>query len=94
MEREVIGVQLTPEERTLIFQHGDPFERIERALAACDDAKIEIVPLDTLELERLIGDLSSSINDMPGGTVQDQLPDLCGRLEYAERTGDGMLFEF
>lgn len=94
MERRVIDVQLTPGERALISQHGYPFERIERVLAACDDTKIEIAPLDALELERLIGDLSSSINDMPGGTLQDQLMDLCERLEYAQWTSDGMLFEF
>jgi hypothetical protein len=94
MEREVIDVQLTPEERALIFQHGYPFERIERALAACDDAKIEVDPLGPFELEWLIGDLSISINDMPAGTAQDQLLELCERLEYAERTGDGMLYEF
>ena len=32
-----------------------------------------------------------SINQMKGGTTQDQLLDLCDRLEAAERCGDGML---
>ena len=41
--------------------------------------------------ERLICDLSISINDMQGGAVQDELLDLCDRLEAAERYGDGQL---
>ena len=47
--------------------------------------------MDSFELERLIGDVSISINQMEGGPVQGQLLDLCERLEYAERDGDGML---
>lgn len=93
MEREVIDVQLTPEERALIFRCGYPFERIMAALEACDDSQIEVVALDAFELERLIGDLSISINDMERGNLQTQLFELCERLELAERTGDGMLFE-
>ena len=52
---------------------------------------IEIVPLDCIELERLIGDVCRSINPMNGGALQDQLLDLCDRLEAAETFGDGML---
>ena len=48
----------------------------------------------SLGLERLMGDLSISINDMNGGTVQRQLSDLCDRLEAAEAFGDGLLEEF
>ena len=55
---------------------------------------IEIVPMDSFELERLIGDVSISINQMQGGPVQGQLLDLCERLEYAERYGDGLLEQF
>ena len=36
-------------------------------------------------------DVCRSINQMKGGTTQDQLLDLCDRLEAAERSGDGML---
>lgn len=92
MEREAIDVQLAPEERSLILRYGYPFERIERALKACDTSNgIEIVPLDRFELERLIGDLCRSINDMKNGAVQNELLELCDRLEAAERYGDGML---
>jgi hypothetical protein len=50
--------------------------------------------MNRFELERLIGDLSSSINDLRGGKLQDQLLALCERLEAAERYGDGMLDTF
>ena len=94
MHREVIDVELSPQERSLILRYGYPFDRIKQALEARQTSrKIEIVPLDAFELERLIGDLSKSINDMAGGAVQDKLLDLCDRLEAAEQYGDGMLDE-
>ena len=81
MDRDVIEIQLTPEERSLLLRHGYPFEQIERALKACESSReIEAIPMDLFELERLIGDLSISINDMRGGALQDKLFDLCDRL--------------
>ncbi len=50
--------------------------------------------MDRFELERLIGDLTRSINDMNGGRLQDQLLTLCDRLEAAEQYGDGMMDTF
>ena len=47
--------------------------------------------MDCLELDRLIGDVCRSINHMKSGATQNQLLDLCDRLEAAERYGDGML---
>jgi hypothetical protein len=92
MDRRIIEVELTARERDLILRYGDPFDRIERSLEACRDSKsVETVPIDAFELERLIGDLSISINDMKGGAVQNELADLCDRLEAAERYGDGQL---
>ncbi len=95
MDRNFIEVQLSPEERSLLLRYGYPFEQIEQALKVrqwSDD--IEIIPMDSYELERLIGDLCSSINDIQGGRVRNELLDLCDRLEAAERYGDGMLEEF
>ena len=96
MAREMIDMQLTANERSLLLRYGYPFDQIREALEACaSSADIEIVPLDSFELERLIGDVSISINQMKGGrAVQSQLLDLCERLEYAEQTGDGMLETF
>jgi hypothetical protein len=95
MARDTIDIQLTATERSLLLRHGYPFAQIERALKARSASKaIEIVPMDRFELEHLIGDLSRSINDMNGGTLQDQLLTLCDRLEAAEQYGDGMLDTF
>ena len=69
-----------------------PFEQIEQSLKACDSShEIKIVPMDRFELERLIGDMCRSINHMKSGATQDQLLDLCDRLEAAERYGVGMI---
>ncbi len=92
MAKETIDIQLTPEERSLLLRYGYPFEQIEQALNACESSReIEIVPMDRFELERLIGDVCRSIKQMKGCATQDQLLDLCDRLEAAERYGDGML---
>ena len=94
MDRDVIEIQLTPEERSVILRHGYPFDQIEQALKACESSRdIETIPMDLFELERLIGDLSISINDMNGGALQGKLLELCDRLEAAEKYGDGMLEE-
>lgn len=95
MPRDVIEMQLTSAERSLLLRYGYPFARIESALKAClASTEIEIVPMDRYELERLISDLCRSINDMEPGALQNRLLDLCDRLEAAERYGDGMLDPF
>lgn len=92
MDRKIVEIEFTPEERDLIRRYGYPFARIEQALAACRNSNdIETVPIDVFELERLIGDLSISINDMRAGATQDKLLDLCDRLEAVQRYGDGQL---
>jgi len=92
MPREMIEIPLTPEERSLLLRYGYPFEQIERALKACGASPdVEIIPLDRFELEHLIGDVCRSINHMNDGATQDQLLDLCDRLEAAEEYGNGML---
>ena len=47
--------------------------------------------MDRFELERLIGDVCYSINHKTSGTTQNDLLELCDRLGYAEKYGDGML---
>ena len=94
MPQETIEIQLTHEERSLLTRYGYPFEQIEHALQACAAShNIEIVPMDSFELKQLIGDVCRSINQMNGGATQDQLLNLCDRLEAAEAYGDGMLDE-
>jgi hypothetical protein len=92
MGRETIEIELTPEERSLLLKYGYPFEPIKLPLKAFEESqRIEIVPMDSFYLGQLIGDLCHSINHMEGGSLQDQLFELCDRLEAAEKYGEGML---
>ena len=93
MHRPTIDIELTPKERALILRYGYPFDRIKQALMDVSTSKrIENVSLDIFEVEQLIGDLCRSINHEEGGLrVQAQLDELCCRIEYALRTGDGEL---
>jgi hypothetical protein len=51
MDRKVIEIELTAEERTLILQYGYPFDGIKQSLNACQDNKrVEMLPIDTFEL--------------------------------------------
>ena len=95
MNRNSLAIQLTSVERSLLLRYGYPFEQIEQALKACESSgDIEIIPMEPFELERMIGDLCISINDMKGGRLPSELLDHCDRLEAAEKSGDGMLDEF
>jgi hypothetical protein len=94
MKFDTIEIQLTPDERSLLLRYGYPFEQIENALKACEASnRIEIVPMDSFELEHLIGDVCRSINQIESGKLQNRLLDLCDRLEAAEKYGEGMLEE-
>jgi hypothetical protein len=95
MGGDVIQIQLTPEERSLILRHGYPFADIRQAVEAREQSPhIETVAVKRFELEQLIGQLCISINDLDGGRLQDQILDLCDRLEAIERSGDGLLDSF
>ena len=89
----MIDIQLTPRERSLILRYGYPFDQIEQALLAVKSSKrIETVSFDEFEVDRLIGDLCRSINHEEGGLrIQAELDELCTRIEYAQKTGDGDL---
>jgi hypothetical protein len=70
MQRDVIEVELSPEERSLILRYGYPFDRIKQALAAYQKSRtIEIVPLDKFELERLCPSGKRAISDLTTGTA-------------------------
>jgi hypothetical protein len=91
----MIEIELTPEERKLLLRYGYPFEPIAEALRNCAKSRrLETIPMSPFYLNKLIGDLCRSINDMADGTVQDKLNDLYHRLEAAERQGDGRLDAF
>jgi hypothetical protein len=83
-------IELTYIDRDLILKYGYPFERLESALKRWPKRQgVRKVRMSQYELEMLIGELSRSFNDEQTGTDEDEVLDLCERLEYAERTGDG-----
>lgn len=92
----MIDMDLTPRERALILSYGYPFDQIKQALLAVSSSKrVETVSLDEREVDWLIGDLCRSINHEEGGLrIQAELDELCTRIEYAQRTGDGDLEAF
>ena len=92
MVHDVIRMRLTAAERGLLLRYGYPFSESEAALKACAASQdIEWVPIDRFNLEQLIGNLCCSINQTKPGPFQDDLLELCSRLETAERYGDGEL---
>ena len=93
MANPTLAIELTPKELALILRYGYPFDQIKEALLAVSSSKqIETVLLDEYEVDRLIGDLCRSINHEEGGLrIQAELDELCTRIEYAQKTGDGDL---
>jgi hypothetical protein len=92
MAQEHIEIELLPEERAIILRHGYPFERLEKAVKAIPpDRAVGTVRMSAYELQMLIGELSRSFNHDEAGRDEDALLELCDRLEYAEKYGDGTL---
>lgn len=82
MAHDVIRMRLTAAERGLLLRYGYPFSQSEAALKACVASHdIECVPIDHFDLEQLIGNLCSSINKTKPGRLQNDLLELCNRLE-------------
>jgi hypothetical protein len=67
-------------------------ERLAKALRRWPkDHLIRRVAMSRFELDMLIEELSRSFNHDATGADEEDVLDLCDRLEYAERTGDGDL---
>lgn len=85
-------IQLTHYDRDLILKYGYPFDRLKKALHRWpQDQAIRRISMSEHELSMLIGELCRSINHEQVGSDFDEVVDLCDRLEYAEKTGDGDL---
>jgi hypothetical protein len=85
-------IQLLPEERELILKYGYPFDRLAKSLRRhASSAAIKTVSMSAYELEMLIGELSRSFNHGQCGRDADAVIELCDRLEYTEKYGDGEL---
>ena len=94
MEGEFIDVQLTREERALIMRYGCPFDGLKASLETCDDHEFVVIPVERFELGRLIADLCIAITDLEPCALQEQLIDLCDRMEIGERTGNALFDPF
>ena len=83
-------IELTYVDRDLILKHGYLYERLNRSLKRWPKQQaVRKVKMSHDELKMLIGELCRSISRREAGDKGDLLLDLCERLEYAERTGDG-----
>jgi hypothetical protein len=81
---------------TALRESWYPFPALAKLLDSVDKSRrIEEIEISDFELNQLIGDISRSINDQLGGPrVRSQLLDLCERLEYGQRYGEGTLDVF
>ena len=85
-------IELRREERELILKHGYPFDRLAKSLRRHSSTEaVKTIMMSAYELDMLIGELSRSLNHRECGRDEDAVIDLCDRLEYAERYGDGEL---
>jgi len=92
IDDDTIEIELLPEERKLILKYGYPFPDARAQLTACAASDgVEILTISPYYLDKLIGDLSYSINKRTKGRIQRDLLELCERLESVYRTGDGKL---
>jgi hypothetical protein len=86
-----IAIDLLPEERALLLKWTYPFADLESQLKSFGSSEgIETVTISPYFLGLLIGDLSHAI--VKRGCRDAAVIELCDRLEYVERSGDGELF--
>jgi hypothetical protein len=86
------SIELTYIDRDLILRFGYVDSRLQRALNRWPaQQSVRRMRLTRYELEMLIGELSRSFNHGETGQDEEAVLDLCDRLEYTEKTGDGTL---
>jgi hypothetical protein len=88
-----IEIELLPEERAILLRWTYPFEDVESQLKSFQSSDaIESVTISPYFLGLLIGDLSHAVTKR--GCRDATVFELCDRLEYIERSGDGQLQGF
>ena len=88
----LLEIELLPEEQKMLLKYGYPFEPEKKQLQQMQGTgEIGILKIKPYFLSLMIGDLFYSINKKTSGRIQDELAELCDRLEYIEATGDGEL---
>jgi hypothetical protein len=91
-QEEMLELELLPEEQTLLLKYAYPFQpEKEQLRAMIARGGIGTLVIKPYYLSLMIGDLCYSINKRTTGRLQDELNELCNRLEYLEATGDGEL---
>jgi hypothetical protein len=87
-----IEIELLPRERELILEYGYPFPDAKTQLQAVASSRgVKILVISRFYLNQMIGDLCHSINKRTQGKIQNELLELCDRLESIERYGEGEL---
>lgn len=90
MASKQFKIELDLDEVQLILRHGYPEEPLARQLRSNSKSEqLTVVKIDAFILEMLIGQLSRTYNHDEAGDDGEEVHDLCERLEYVERTGDG-----
>ena len=89
---DIIKIELLPRERELILEYGYPFSPAKDQLKdVASSPEVEVLLISPFYLNQMIGDLSYSINKRTKGRIQDELFELCDRLESIYRYGEGEL---
>ena len=91
MVSDKISIDLLPDERAMLLKWTYPFADLKSQLASFGSSEdIETVKISPYFLGLLIGDLTHAI--VKRGCRDADVLELCDRLEYVERSGDGTLF--
>lgn len=91
MAFDKISIDLLPEERALLLKWTYPFADLESQLKSFGASEgILAVTISPYFLGLLIGDLSHAL--VKCGCRDAAVIELCDRLQYVERSGDGELF--
>jgi hypothetical protein len=87
-ENPTLEIELLPEERELLLKWTYPFDDLRAQLESQrSSAHLETVTISAYFLGLLIGDLAHAI--VKKHCRDPEVIELCERLEYVERTGDG-----
>lgn len=85
-----IEIDLLPQERAILLKWTYPFEDVESQLRSFRSSNgVETMTISPYYLSLLIGDLCHAITKK--GCRDEEVFELCDRLEYVERWRDGSL---
>jgi len=89
-QHDAIEVELLPEERSLLLKWTCPFDDVKSQLDQYhSSANLETIVIDSVGFHILVGDLNHAI--VSKGCRDEEVIELCERLESIEQSGDGNL---